>query len=399
LNKNLLTLAGPVALAMSLVLFLDGRLWHVLAVVLVAAAWHRQRGRASVGEDGAARQAAMAELNELSEEFHGLLDAFSERFNGQLESMRSELEQVRGILRDAVERLTDSFTALESRVRRQQALVGEIMSQDGEEEGQANFRAFVEQTAETLGHYVDSIVRISKFSMKVTESMDDVTKTVSGIRRDVDGVETIAKQTNLLALNAAIEAARAGAAGRGFAVVAEEVRQLSLHSAEFSGQIRLHVDEVGQALAGAHDTTTELASQDMNFALEAKNRITGTMAELEQVNARMQRGVAEVYGIGGEVERNVGTAVTALQFEDLATQLVGHLERRLATLDTLVNGIRTIEMAEEDGAEQAASAREVYHRRLSRLRGALERAHALLESTEHVPVSQTAMDSGDIELF
>lgn len=55
-----------------------------------------------------------------------------------------------------------------------------------------------------------------------------------------ESIMKITSQTNLLALNASIEAARAGEAGKGFAVVADEIREL----AEQSKTMVTHIQEV-----------------------------------------------------------------------------------------------------------------------------------------------------------
>lgn len=371
-------------------------LLHLFAVLLPTVAWiasnlvtksARQRREQH-------RNSELEELNHLTDEFRILLEEFAQHFDTQVEMLSLELDQIRSLLRDAVRKLSESFKNMEVLNQRQETLILPLLAQRNQADDHAaiNISLFVRQTGETMTQYIDSIVRMSVYGVKIADRMDDVTRTVKSILTDVARVENISKQTNLLALNAAIEAARAGEAGRGFAVVADEVRKLSLHSTQFGGQIRTHVEEMRVALKSATEASTELASHDMNFAIQAKLDITDMMNKVEHFNQEVQDSIADISHISTEMRGNVNTAVIALQFEDLSNQLIEHLERRVKGMTTLLSGIRAIEVLDDSSTSTC-------HGRVERLRKSLAQVGELLTKTEHVAVSQQQMEAGDVELF
>ena len=195
-------------------------------------------------------------------------------------------------------------------------------------------------------------------------------------------IRSIAGQTNLLALNAAIEAARAGDQGRGFAVVADEVRALSTRSTEFSAAIRKHVDVVHHEIQDAESAISQLADKDMSFALDSKHKIQGMLDDLEAMNRHTLKVIHELDRLSLEVGQGVDAAVTALQFQDMGSQLLGQMRKHHARLGAFALGLGALE----------ARPRQEWPERVAR---EVEELRRPLPS----PVSQNSVNVGEVELF
>lgn len=189
-------------------------------------------------------------------------------------------------------------------------------------------------------------------------------------------IRAISAQTELLALNASIEAARAKENGRGFAIVADEIKKLSLQTADATGEITGIIEhisetntqviavlgqsstssqEVIQQAVSLNDTFLEIAEMVRNLGSlmnglvatarnqfehthhtsEFSDRIMGSTeeiaAQVEQVNASMQElsaTVEEVLAANEEMRLNARRqAENAGLLGDLAERVSGEMRR------------------------------------------------------------------------
>ncbi len=342
-----------------------------------------------------------SDLSSLAGDFDALMSLMDEEFTAQITSTQQELEQLRSLLGDAILKLVNSFTSLESTTRRQHGLVVQLTDQHTSnptstlaEEGangedrQATFEQFLIDTTTTLNVFVDNTINSSKLSMELVSSMDEISLEMDRIKGILNEVEGIASQTNLLALNAAIEAARAGEAGRGFAVVADEVRKLSLRSSEFSSEIRSHMSDVTGSVHRAEDILNKISSKDMTFALQSKQKVEKMVLKVQKINDTIKEVVNELSISTQQVECDVQNAVTSLQFQDLATQLISHAVARQSAMQGIISGIVAIDAQYMD-----------QNNRLERWHHKLAEARILIDQTRHNPVMQVSVDAGDVELF
>lgn len=309
-----------------------------------------------------------------------------------VEHARKELDQLRRLLRDAIAELTESFTGLEAASRGEVTLVRSLIasmaeiSRDGS--GEVTVKKLSQETTSILDFFVRHVLEVSKNSMGLVEILDNMSQQMNQVSATVGKIEKITRQTNLLALNAAIEAARAGEAGRGFTVVADEVRNLSKTTKGFSEQIHALVAQVQGSVAGANRIVAAVASKDMNVALNSRRQVDAMMAEIARLNARIYDKLADVEGVAKDVQARTARAVTGLQFEDLVSQLLAHVDRRIVAIE------RFAKLLEAEAARGGGRGGSDAH-----VEALLQSARRASAETHAKAVHQDRVAAGSVELF
>jgi len=372
-------------------------LWlSVLVLAVLAVAWWRHgRGKEQRVEKASAdHQVVQHAVTELVE--------YMDRALGEIATgMRSELQRIQGLVADAVGTLQLAFNGVNERSMAQGVRVTDLIESmrdtpDAVGDKSHDVQGFAEQVDEVLNYFVQYVVSTSANSMAMVERIDEMVVSMNRAEELLDDVKVIADQTNLLALNAAIEAARAGEAGRGFAVVADEVRKLSHRSDRFNDEIRQVIGESITNIDGARGVIANLASQDMNFAIQSKSRVKHMLEHLQEINVSVEGALDDVSRLSGEIDGLVGDAVRSLQFEDIVRQLTEYSARNLdhiqAMLGNLHSGMQALREREQEGPE--AFVQEVAEIR-ARLDAYLQQASA----ADSKPVEQASMEEGEVELF
>ena len=316
-------------------------------------------------------------------------------FRQQHDAIRDEVNRVQDMLSGAIVILTKSFQGILSATNAQQAIaMGLAQDDDSGGDAASRFDEFVSHTSEVMQRVVDSVIMNSKLGMELVELTDRISKRAADVESILGEIGGIAKQTNLLALNAAIEAARAGEAGRGFAVVADEVRDLSTRTSQFSQQIAVVMKSMREGVKGTEEAIEKMASTDMNFALESKQQVEHVLKSMEGINQQRSSAISRLGQHTQTMDTEVGRAVTALQFQDMVSQLIGHVDRRVDGLNSLMKEFDAL----SDGIQHAVTAGDI-----APLRRAAESARAQLSvlaaTVENSPVRQQEISHGEIDLF
>jgi methyl-accepting chemotaxis protein len=112
------------------------------------------------------------------------------------------------------------------------------------------------------------------------------------------------------------------------------------------------------------------------------------MIEISVVHGEMQETASQLAQRTEKLEHEVNTAVTSMQFQDMVTQLLAHVGKRLDAMSTVTH----IAAPLADPGIEPAVARAAH----SRLEAEISSAR---EATAKNPVTQASMQTGDIELF
>ncbi len=196
----------------------------------------------------------------------------------------------------------------------------------------ANVRDMLEEMSGT-------IVWFSSSSLKIAESISDLTGRIETVNNFMEQIDSISKRTELLALNATIEAAHAGEHGKGFMVVADEVRKLALQSAEFNQNIQMEVSEITKLLKESHTGAREVISKDMTHMLVHKNKTELVIKTLTEQKEELMKLLNKAARDSDNTAQNIFGIVQKLQFQDRTKQRLEHVALPLHTISNELQAI------------------------------------------------------------
>jgi methyl-accepting chemotaxis protein len=374
-----------------------------LAALVLLAAGLLAAGFVAVRTSLAACQAganASDRQRELIGEFTGLLDEWARQCSGQFADIKGEVDRTQVLLADAISQLTSSFAGMNDLIREQHEVALGVTGAPGggSDVNAGHFDEFVASTSQVMAEVVDSVIGNSKLGIELVEMTDGIAKHAQKVRSILSEIGAIAKQTNLLALNAAIEAARAGEQGRGFAVVADEVRDLSGRTTQFSQQISTLMESMQTSVHQTEQAIQRMAGQDMTFALNSKTRVEQIVLTMEEQTRIRNVAIDRLTGGSDRVAERINQAVTALQFQDMVSQLMDHVVRRVQAMEnilTQLSGLGQVLRADATRGDVGAAIANL-HGETAKIATSLA---DLADLTGKNPVGQQALSRGDIELF
>jgi len=264
----------------------------------------------------------------------------------ELAEGQADLDQIGGIVRNAVDSLIPCFVEIFAKTKDQQKLALTLISQaDSHDAAVVDVvppGASVEKYFnESLATFRDAAERQrGTFAVfgSLSEALERVDSNMTGVLHVFAEIEEIAFQTDLLALNAKIEAAHAGAKGAGFAVVANEVQKLAARSSRYSIELRDRVDTLATDLRETRATLAAAAAAGAATGQTFITRIEAMTDEAHVVLKAMLDSAARLASLTDNIGTNVAGAVRELQFQDMVAQLLEHQKSRLDLIGADIGG-------------------------------------------------------------
>jgi len=192
----------------------------------------------------------------------------------------------------------------------------------------------------------ESAANGNKAMTRVSEVMHDIEKSSNETAKIIKVIDEIAFQTNLLALNAAVEAARAGEAGKGFAVVAEEVRNLSMRSAEAAKNTASLIEKSVATARNGVSVSADAAKIFVEVGTSS-GRVTSLVGEIAAASAEQSKGIGQVTTAVSEMDKvTQSNAAAAEQSASACQELTSQAER----LQTIISKLSALVGVSTTGA-------------------------------------------------
>ena len=153
-----------------------------------------------------------------------------------------------------------------------------------------------------------------------------------------------------------------------------------------------------EAVRETENAIQRMAGQDMTFALESKLRVEEIIHTMEGQAQERNAAIERLASGSTEVSEQVNRAITALQFQDMSSQLLNHILQRVTSTQEVFGNLASL--GNTLGAEavhgNVGGAAAVVRQESDRI---AEQIDKMASKTGTNPVDQKEMSHGEIELF
>lgn len=378
-------------------------IFTALAIVfwqLLQARRSRQR-QATASKAGPNKAQARPGDSDFEQQF---LKDFMDEINEQISIVDSDLNQLQGILFDATGSLSSTVLSVENDTSNQrvalETLIQELMDatsieKESSHKEDSSIKRFANIASDTVTDLLTQLKQIRSASITLSDNFSGINEDFKEVMSYLGDINDINSQTNLLALNAAIEAARAGEAGRGFSVVADEVRALSVRTEEFNQRIKQKIEATEAKITDSMTSLEAATNIDLEESQDAKEAMDTLWGELSTMHTLVMNQSEHIEQLSHRIQALVMEGILSLQFEDIARQLIEHINQRVVTINKFVESLLGGYL--DFSKNHSAQIRNDLQQSLSAEFNAARHQLATISSTK--AVQQTSMDQGDVDLF
>ncbi|WP_404851707.1 methyl-accepting chemotaxis protein [Colwellia sp. MB02u-6] len=240
----------------------------------------------------------------------------------QIKTSKEQVEQ-------EVLSLTDTFLAITKKI-------GLVLDEQRKSDDDAVIGTLLTGTKTILNGVINDLCNLNCNEKTMFQEVEQLSSYTAELESMANDVRNVADNINLLALNAAIEAARAGEHGRGFAVVADEIKKLANSSANTGSRMNKTLDDINTAMASAlisSRATTQFYSKTIESSSE---HIENVLIDIENTLHAFKDKSQTLADASEQIQGEVNHVITALQFQDRVTQILGNAEHNLYDLNELL---------------------------------------------------------------
>ncbi len=333
---------------------------------------------------------------------HQFLNDFVAEINDQTNIIDSDLSQLQSILCDATGSLSSTVLSVESDTSNQrhalEKLIKELMDAtsmelEASKQEESSITRFANMASSTVDGLLVQLKDIRSASVVLSTNFSGINEDFKEVMSYLGDINDINSQTNLLALNAAIEAARAGEAGRGFSVVADEVRALSVRTEEFNQRIKQKIEATESKITDSMSSLEAATNIDLEECQDAKAAMDILWKDLSHMHNLVTNQSQHIEDLSHRIQKLVMEGMLSLQFEDIARQLIEHVNERIIMtnefIESLLGGYLKLN---ESHSEQTQE--ELQEALIAEFNSGKHRLATIAKA-----VQQTNMDQGDVDLF